>query len=115
MSVKDTGLAVLLAIACGIIATLGFALLPVQAAGGISCKSPLKGSAPTEKATKGFLVGREEKACSDKGGSRLTIVLIGGAAFTGLMVAAVALPQSNFERVAFNDEDPEDVYEMPNF
>lgn len=115
MNAKDTGLALLLAIACGVIGTLGFALLPVEAAGGISCKSPLKGSEPTEKATQGFLVGREDVACSDKGGSRLTIVLIGGALITGLMVAAVALPQSNFERVAFNDEDPEEVYERPGF
>lgn len=115
MSPKDTGLALLLAIACGVIGTLGFALLPVEAAGGISCKSPLRGSEPTETATQGFLVGREEKACSDKGGSRATIVFIGGALLTGLMVAAVALPQSNFERVAFNDEDPEDVYERPSY
>lgn len=111
MNPKDTGLALVLAIAVGVIGTLGFALLPVEAAGKISCEAPLRGAEPKERATQGFLVGRENTACNDKAGSRLAIVFIAGTLLTGLVVAAVALPQSNFERVAFNDEDPEEVYE----
>jgi len=108
---KDRGIAVALAVAIGLIGMLGFALLPVKAAGGLPCKAPLKGAEPKERATEGYLVGREEKACDSKGKSRLTIVGIVGVVYIAFAVSAVVLPESNIERVAFGGEDPEDVYE----
>lgn len=111
MSARDQAVAVVLAVAIGIVGMLGVGLLPVEAAGRLKCEAPLRGSDPKEMATEGFLVGREEVACSDKGKSRLAIVGLVGVLFIGLGVASIVLPQSNFERMAFNGEDPEDVYE----
>ena len=112
MTPKDRAKAVALAVAIGLIGALGFGLLPVRAAGRLRCDAPLRGAAPKEKATEGYLVNREEQACSDKSGSRLTIVFLGGVLYVAFGIAAVVLPESNIERVAFGGEDPEDVYEM---
>lgn len=104
-------MAMALVVAIGLIVTIAFGLLPVRAAGRLRCDAPLRGAAPKEKATEGYLVNREEKACSDKSGSRLTIVAIAGVLYISFGIAAVVLPESNFERIAFGGEDPEDVYE----
>lgn len=112
MNSKDQAVAIMLAVAIGLIGMLGFGLLPLRAAGALRCEAPLKGADPKEKATEGYLVGRETKACSDKSGSRMTIIVIAGVLYISFGIAAVALPESNIERVAFGGEDPEDVYEM---
>lgn len=114
MTPKDRGIAVVLAVAIGVIGMLGFGLLPVRAAGGLKCEAPLKGADPKEKATQGYLVNREEKACSDKSGSRFTVIGIVGVLYIAFAVSAVVLPESNIERIAFGGEDPEDVYETNN-
>lgn len=113
MTVKDRATAVGLVVAIGIIAMLAFGLLPVRAAGRLKCDAPLRGADPKEMATEGYLVNREEKACSDKSKSRITIIGIVGVLYMSLGIAAIVLPESNFERIAFGGEDPEDVYEMP--
>ena len=111
VSAKDRAIAVVLAVAIGVIGMIGFGLLPVRAAGRLRCDAPLRGAHPKEKATEGYLVGREEQACKNKSGSRMTTILIAGVLFISFGVSAVVLPESNFERVAFGGEDPEDVYE----
>lgn len=114
MTPKDRTIAVGLAVAIGLIGMLSFVLLPLKAAGGLKCESPLKGADPKEKATVGYLVGREDKACSTKSKSRITIVGIVGVLYIAFAVSAVVLPESNIERIAFGGEDPEDVYESSN-
>lgn len=114
VSAKDQSVAVALAVAIGILGMLGFGLLPVRAAGDLRCEAPLRGADPKEKATEGYLVNREDKACSDKAGSRLTIIGIVGVLYITFGVSAVVLPESNIERIAFGGEDPEDVYETSN-
>ena len=114
MTPKDRSIAVALAVAIGVFGMLGFALLPLEAAGGLKCESPLKGSDPKERFTEGYLVNREDKACSDKSGSRITIIGIVGVIYIAFGVSAVVLPESNIERIAFGGEDPEDVYETNN-
>lgn len=109
---KDRTVAVALVVAIALIGTLAIGLLPVRAAGRLKCDAPLRGAAPKEKATEGYLVNREKKACSDKSGSRLTILALAGVLYISFGIAAVVLPESNIERVAFGGEDPEDVYEM---
>jgi len=109
---KEKALAVGLVVAIGIIGTLAFGLLPVRAAGRLRCDAPLRGADPKEVATEGYLVHREAPACSDKSRSRLTIIGIVGVLYISFGIAAVVLPESNFERIAFGGEDPEDVYEM---
>lgn len=103
-----------LVVAIAVIGVIGFALLPVRAAGGLRCEAPLRGADPTEVATEGYLVGREERACSDKSGSRLTVIGIVGVLYLVFGISAVVLPESNIERIAFGGEDPEDVYETSN-
>lgn len=99
-----------LVIAITLIGVLGYGLLPFKAAGGLKCEAPLRGGDPKERATQGFLVGREDAACSSKQGSRLVIAGIVGILYLGIGTAAVVLPPSNFERVIFGGEDPEEVY-----
>lgn len=112
MTVKDRTTAIALVVAIGVIGVIGFGLLPLRAAGRLRCDAPLRGAEPKEKATQGYLVNRESRACSDKSGSRMTIILLAGVLYVSFGVAAVVLPESNIERVAFGGEDPEDVYEM---
>lgn len=112
MEMKERVLSIALVIAIGIIGTLGFGLLPLKAAGRLRCEAPFRGSDPKQKAVEGYLVGREAKACSDKGSSRTTIVLVVGVLYITFGIGAVVTPPSNFERMAFGGEDPEDVYEI---
>ena len=114
MNAKDQTKAVALAIAIGLIGMLGVGLLPLKAAGALKCDAPLRGADPKERATEGYLVNREDKACSDKSKSRLTIIGIVGVLYITFGVSAVVLPESNIERIAFGGEDPEDVYETNN-
>lgn len=114
MTGKDRGIAVMLVVAIAVIGSIAFGLLPVRAAGRLKCDAPLRGAAPLEKATEGYLVNREEGACNDKSASRLTIVGIVGVLYVAFGVSAVVLPLSSIERVAFGGEDPEDVYEVNN-
>jgi len=111
MNAKDQSIAVTLAVAIGLLGMLAFGLLPVRAAGDLRCDAPLRGADPKEKATEGYLVNREHRACSDKSKSRLTIIGIVGVLYIAFGVSAVVLPESNIERIAFGGEDPEDVYE----
>jgi hypothetical protein len=111
---QDRVKAVVLAVVIGLIGMLSFALLPLKAAGDLKCEAPLKGADPKERATEGYLVNREDSACSAKSKSRLTIVGIVGVLYIAFGVSAVVLPESNIERVAFGGEDPEDVYETSN-
>ena len=101
----------LLAVAIGVIGCLGFLLLPLEAAGGLDCESPLKGAEPKERATEGFLVNREDQACSDKSGSRVTVAAIVGLIWVTVGIGAVVLPESFVEKVVFGGEDPEEVFE----
>lgn len=114
MSPKDQTKAVLLVVVIWVVASLAFGLLPVRAAGRLKCDAPLRGADPKELATEGYLVNREKMACSDKSGSRLTIVGIVGLLYLAFGISAIVLPESSIERVAFGGEDPEDVYEMNN-
>jgi len=114
VTAKERAIAVMLVVAIGVIGTIGLGLLPVRAAGRLRCDAPLRGASPLEKATEGYLVNREEAACSDKSGSRLTIAGIVGVIYIAFGVSAVVLPLSNIERIAFGGEDPEDVYETNN-
>ncbi len=105
---RTTGL--ILAVAIALLFTLGWGIKPFKAAGGLECKGPLKGSAPMEKATRGFVFGREESVCDRSGGGRLIIALLGGLAIGAVSISAVLLPESRIERVVFGGEDPEDLY-----
>lgn len=105
---RTTGL--ILAVAIALLFTLGWGLKPFKAAGGLECKGPLKGSAPLEKATRGFVFGREESVCDRSGGGRLIIAIMGGLVIGTVGVSAVLLPESRIERVVFGGEDPEDLY-----
>lgn len=108
---NDTRKSVALVIAITVIGVLGFVLLPFKAAGGLRCEAPLRGGDPKERATQGYLVGREEVACANKNGSRLAIAGVMGLVYLVVGTAAVVLPESNIERVVFGGEDPEEVYE----
>lgn len=111
MKQDSVALRCLLVVAIGVIGCLGFLLLPLEAAGGLDCESPLKGADPKERATEGFLVNREEKACSDKSGSRVTVAGIVGVLWVTVGIGAALLPESFVEKVVFRGEDPEEVFE----
>lgn len=110
MTDKNRMTGLVLAVAIALLFTLGWGLKPFEAAGGLSCKGPFQGSAPKEKATRGFVFGRENSVCDRSGGSRLIIALFGGALLAAVCVSAVLLPESRIERVIFGGEDPEDLY-----
>ena len=111
MKRDSTALRCLLVVGIGVIGCLGFLLLPFEAAGGLDCESVLKGADPKERATEGFLVNREEQACSDKSGSRVTITGIVGLLWLTVGIGAATLPESFVEKVVFGGEDPEEVFE----
>lgn len=110
MTDKNRKVGVILAVAIALLFTLGWGLKPFEGAGGLRCKGPLKGSAPMEKATKGFVFGREESVCDRSGGGRLIIAILGGIVIGVVTTSAVLLPESRIERVIFGGEDPEDLY-----
>lgn len=110
MTEKNRTTGVVLAVAIALLFTLGWGLKPFEAAGGLDCKGPLQGSAPKEKATRGFVFGREESVCDRSGGGRLIIAVLGGVMLGAVGVSAVLLPESRIERVLFGGEDPEDLY-----
>ena len=104
------GLRILLVVAVAIIGTLSYGLLPFEAAGGLDCDASLRGADPKETATEGFLVNREEQACSDRSGSRITVMGIVALLYMMVGVGAVVLPESGIERVVFGGVDPEEVF-----
>jgi hypothetical protein len=106
----SVALRVLLVVAVAVIGSLSYGLLPFEAAGGLDCEAALRGADPKETATEGFLVNREEQACNDKSGSRLTVMAIVGLLYLVVGIGAATLPESGIERVVFGGEDPEDVY-----
>ena len=110
MTGKNRMIGVALAVAISLLFMLGWGLKPFKAAGGLECKGPLRGSAPNEKATRGFIFGREESVCDRSGGGRLIIAIMGGLVVGAICVSAVLLPESRLERVVFGGEDPEDLY-----
>ncbi|MEO6121482.1 MAG: hypothetical protein ABIW46_05590 [Acidimicrobiales bacterium] len=101
----------LLAVVVSVMMAIGIMLLPFQAAGGLDCESPLKGAEPKEEATEGFLVGREEAACSRRSGSRVATGAIAGSLFLIIGLGSVLAPQSRIERALFGDEDVVELYE----
>lgn len=110
MKADSVAMRVLLVVAVAVIGALAYALLPYEAAGGLDCEAPLRGAEPKERATEGFLVNREDKACSDKSGSRLAVTGIVGILYLIIGVGAVVAPESGIERVVFGGEDPHEVF-----
>ena len=110
MKGDSVALRVGLVVAVAFIGMFGYALLPFDAAGGLDCEAPLRGADPKEKATEGFLVNREEQACSDKSGSRLAVAGIVGLLYLIIGIGAVLASESGIERVLIGGEDPEEVF-----
>lgn len=110
MTEKNRTTGLVLAVAIALLFTLGWGLKPFEAAGGLECKGPLQGSAPKEKATGGFVFGREESVCDRSGSGRLIIAVLGGLVIGAVGLSAVLLPESRIERVLFGGEDPDDLY-----
>lgn len=110
MNEKNRTTGLILAVAIALLFTLGWGLKPFEAAGGLECKGPLQGSEPKEKATQGFVFGREESVCSRSGSGRLIIAVLGGVVFAAVGISAVLLPESRIEKVVFGGEDPEDLF-----
>lgn len=110
MKADSVGLRVGLVVAVALIGVLGYGLLPFEAAGGLDCESVLRGADPKETATEGFLVNREEEACSTKSGSRVTVMAIMGLLYLAVGIGAAVMPESGIERVVFGREDPEEVF-----
>jgi len=108
---RDQAIGAALVVVISVVSALAFMLLPFQAAGGIDCEAPLRGGEPTERAMRGFLVGREDAACDRRAGSRVTVGAIGGGLFFVIGMASVFAPQSRIERALFNDEDVTELYE----
>lgn len=110
---KGDSLAVrcLLVVGVGVIGSLSFLLLPFEAAGGLDCEAALRGADPEERVTEGFLVNREEEACSDKSGSRFAVTGIVGLLWVVVGIGAATLPESFVEKVVFGRQDPEEVFE----
>ncbi len=96
--------------AAAVLATLGWMLLPFDAAGSLDCEAALLGSKPEERRTTGYLVGQEKSACQNRGNSRLIVSGIAGALFAVVGVAAVLLPESQMERVLYGRGD-----ELPDY
>jgi len=111
MTARQQGIGVVLVIVISLMAALGFMMLPFTAAGGLECEAPLKGGEPKERATEGFLIGREDAACSRRSGSRVATGAISGGLFLLMGMASVLAPQSRIERALFNDEDVTELYE----
>lgn len=111
MTSRETAIATLLTVVIAVMFVLGFLLLPFDAAGTLECEGPLKGADPKAQATEGFLVGREEEACSRRAGSRVTTAAISGALYLMVGLAAALAPQSRIERALFGDEDVTELYD----
>ena len=84
-------------------ASVAYGLVPFRAAGGIRCSAVLRGSAPQERTTTGFLAGQERRSCRNKGNSRLSIGVITGLVLLVVGSGAVLLPESQMERVLFGE------------
>lgn len=110
MSAGEKTKALILVVAITFLGVIGYGLLRFDAAGGLDCDAPLRGADPREQFTEGFLVGREDKACSDKSTSRLTVGGIVGLLYLTVGIGAVLMPESGIERVIFGGEDPQDVF-----
>lgn len=110
MRARERTVSLVLVVAIAIIGVIGYGLLDYEAAGGLDCGPPLRGSKPQEKATEGFLVNRENQACDAKSKSRLTVAGIVALLYLTVGIGAVVLPESGIERVVFGGEDPEEVF-----
>lgn len=110
MKSDSTTLRVVLVVAVALVGMLSYGLMPFEAAGGLDCEAALRGADPKERATEGFLVNREDQACSTKKNSRLTVMGIVGVLYLIVGLGAVLMPESGIERVVFGREDPEEVY-----
>ena len=95
----------LLVVASVVLATLAYAFLPFEAAGGLDCGAPLRGSSPKETITTGFLVGKEKPTCKDKGKSRLIITGIAGVLLLAIGTTAVVLPESQMEKAMLSEDE----------
>lgn len=111
MSGRDQAVGGALAVVIAVLLAFSFALLPFEAAGGLKCEAPLQGAEPKEKATAGYLVGREDVACSRRSGSRVATAGVAGTLFLVIGLGSVFLPQSRIERALFGDEDVEEIYD----
>lgn len=105
MEEDKRGLHVAVVVAAVLVASLAYALLPFEAAGGLDCGGPLRGSSPKETVTTGFLVGREKPACDDEGRSRLIITGIAAVIFLAIGMSAVLLPESQMEKAMFGEDE----------
>jgi hypothetical protein len=99
------GLQVLVVVGAVVLASLAYGFLPFEAAGGLDCGAPLRGSSPKERVTTGFLVGREKPTCDDKGKSRLIITGIAAVILLAIGTSAVLLPESQMERAMFSEDE----------
>ncbi|MGH9179157.1 MAG: hypothetical protein ACRD0N_11485 [Acidimicrobiales bacterium] len=109
----DQAKAALLVVVIAIMGVLGYGLLRFEAAGGLKCDAPLRGADPREEVTEGFLVNREEQACSDESGSRLTVAGIVGILYLIIGMGAIFMGESPVEKM-LRGGDPEDVFPSPS-
>jgi predicted lysophospholipase L1 biosynthesis ABC-type transport system permease subunit len=99
-----------LVLAAVLVTVLAYGLLPFRAAGAIRCSALLRGSDPRERATTGYLVGQEGRACHNKGSSRLFIGAVAAVVLLVVGVGAVLMPESEMERVMIGGEE-----ELPHY
>ncbi|MDP9071007.1 MAG: hypothetical protein M3N68_06940 [Actinomycetota bacterium] len=104
MNGSQRGPLLALVLAAVVSAGLAYGLLPFRAAGAIDCTAVLRGSDPEQRATTGFIAGQEERACRNKGSSRLFIGAITTLVLLAVGLGAVLLPESQMERVLFGEE-----------
>ena len=93
-----------------VVAALAYGLLPFRAAGALPCSAVLRGADPEERATTGFLVGVENRACDSKAGSRIVLGAIAAVVLLVVGVGAVLMPESGMERVLVGREE-----ELPDY
>ncbi len=94
-----------LVLAAALLVGLSYGLLPFRAAGAIDCSAVLRGSDPEQQAETGFIAGQEERACRNKGSSRLFIGAIATLVLAVVGLGAVVLPESQMEQVLFGEEE----------
>ena len=113
MTMGDQAKAAVLVVVITIMGVLGYGLLRFEAAGGLKCDAPFRGADPRERLTEGFLVNREDKACSDESGSRLTVAGIVGTLYLVIGIGAIFMGESPIEKM-LRGGDPEDVFPSPS-
>lgn len=110
MTDKNRTTSLVLAVVIALLFTIGWGIKPFEGAGGLDCDGPLRGAKPRERASGGFVFGREKSVCRRSAGGRLLVALLGGVVIGAVGVSSVLLPESRIERVVFGGEDPEDLY-----